>query len=77
MQISRDGEIGPADYDYGADKAYWIGDNLVLRYTDELILFDASSTKDLLDSEICAAFLREKYEKTNNMTNAWLMLAFE
>lgn len=61
LQISRDGEISQANYDYGADKAYWIGDHLLLRYADKLILFDASSTKELLDSEACAAFFREKF----------------
>lgn len=61
LQVSRDGEISQVNYDYGADKAYWIGDYLLLRYADTLILSDASSTKELLDSETCAAFFREKF----------------
>ncbi len=64
LQISRGGNLSQAQYDYGANQAYWIGDCLLLRYADTVIFFDESSTKDLLDSPACAAFMREKYGET-------------
>ena len=42
---------------YGAEKSYWLGDVLVLRYEDKVICFADTSPIDLLLNEKCAAFM--------------------
>lgn len=61
LQKQYNSECIEAIQDYGADKAYWIGDNLVLRYDNCVILFKEDTTRSVLDSEACAAFFREKF----------------
>ncbi len=59
MQKQYNSEYIEAIQEYGADKAYWIGDNLVLRYDNCVILFKEDTTRSVLDSEACAAFFRK------------------
>ena len=54
-----DDEITVPELDYGADEAYWLGDDLLLRYgKSHLILFRNDTTRELIDSEVCADFMR-------------------
>lgn len=59
LQKQYNSEYIEAIQEYGADKAYWIGDNLVLRYDNCVILFKEDTTRSVLDSEACAAFFRK------------------
>lgn len=58
-----------ASYDYGAE-ATWLGDNLMLRYEDCVLLFHDDSTKELLDSAGSAEFFRETFELGNFFENS-------
>ena len=52
-------EITVPELDYGADESYWLGDDLLLRYgKSHLILFYSDTTRELIDSEVCADFMR-------------------
>lgn len=52
-------EITVPELDYGADEAYWLEDNLLLRYgKSHLILFYSDTTRELIDSETCVGFMR-------------------
>ncbi len=54
-------EIVDAELDYGAQKAYWAGNSLLLRYEGKLICFYGETPVELLDSEACAAYMREHF----------------
>ena len=54
------GIIEETKLDYGAQESYWLGDALLLRYDGCILLFDKDSTKELLDNETCAEFMRTK-----------------
>lgn len=51
-------------YDYGSHKAYWLDNGeFLIRYDDNhILLFRANTTKELIDSNVCAEFIK------NNMT---------
>lgn len=53
------GEPVAATLDYGATDAYWLGDELLLRYGDDyLVVFYDDTTRELLESQACADFMR-------------------
>ena len=54
-------QLAEAQYDYGAEQAYWIGEQLLLRYEDVIVLFNAETTRELVDSSVCADFMRESF----------------
>lgn len=48
-----------ATLDYGAANAYWMEDELYLRYGDNcLMVFYRDTTRELLESQVCADFMR-------------------
>ena len=48
-----------ATLDYGAANAYWMEDELYLRYDDNcLMVFYRDTTRELLESQVCADFMR-------------------
>ena len=47
---------------YGAENAYWVGDNLLLRYDNCIVYFKDSSSRGLLDSETAAEFFQNEFE---------------
>lgn len=56
-------EITVPELDYGADEAYWLGDDLLLRYgKSHLILFYSDTTRELIDSEVCAGFMQNNMQ---------------
>lgn len=57
---TRYGDEGvAAKLDYGATEAYWLGDELYLRYGDNcLIRFNSVTTRELIESQVCADFMR-------------------
>ena len=50
------------DLNYGAEKAYWLGDVFVLRYEDKVICFADTSPVDMLRSEDCAIFMSNDFK---------------
>lgn len=54
-------EIIDAELDYGAQKAYWAGNSLLLRYEEKLICFYGETPVELLNSEACAAYMRKHF----------------
>ena len=56
---SYEGDIIPSEMDYGGKNSYWLGEQLVIRYDDKnLFVFHSDTTPNLLDTEICADFIR-------------------
>ena len=58
------GTRADAVYDYGAKEMYWLGNHLLLRYDDAVVLFyigDSPAEKALLDNERAALLLREAF----------------
>lgn len=49
------------DYDYGALHAYWIGEQLLLRYEDVIVFFHAETTREAIDNNSCADFMRDAF----------------
>ncbi len=47
--------------DYGAQRAYRLGDTLVIRYPNRLFRFHENTTRELVESEACAAFMKQEY----------------
>ena len=52
-------------FDYGAESAYWLGDVLILRYNEYLFCFNENTSRELLDSEKCASFMKMEYGNNN------------
>lgn len=53
------GEAVAVTLDYGAAEAYWLGDELFLRYDEGyLFQFYSDTTRELLESQTCADFMR-------------------
>lgn len=61
LQKKYKGEIEEANFDYGSKKAYWIKDNLILRYESQIVCFNGNSPKNIIDNEICASYMRENF----------------
>lgn len=61
---SYDGDIVTPELDYGGQSAYWLGEQLVIRCDDKnlLILHRDTTTPGLLETEICADFMRNELE---------------
>lgn len=49
------------DYDYGTLHAYWIGEQLLLRYADVIVFFHAETTREAIDNNSCADFMRDAF----------------
>lgn len=57
------GEAVAAELDYGAAEAFWLGDTLFLRYEEGyLFQFYGDSTRELLESQACADFMRTQMQ---------------
>ncbi len=54
-------DFGVEVLDYGAQKAYWAGNSLLLRYEEKLICFYGETPVELLNSEACAAYMRKHF----------------
>lgn len=61
LQRKYGGEIADTELDYGAQKAYWIGNSLLLRYDGKLICFYGETPVNVLKSENCAAYMRQHF----------------
>ena len=56
---SYDGDIVATELDYGRQNAYWLGEQLVIRFNDKnLLIFHSDTTEKLLKSKACADFIR-------------------
>ncbi len=58
-----DGTPVAAQLNYGADTAYWLDDELLLRYDEQhLLYFYDDTTRALIDNEETAAFIRDRMQ---------------
>lgn len=66
LKLQKAGAPEAITSDYGAQAAYRLNDRLVLRYNGYLFCFEPDTTQSVLESEACAAYMREfaEYEKT-------------
>lgn len=73
---SYEGEIVTPELDYGGQSAYWIGEQLVIRFDDKnlFVLHCDASTSGLFETETCAEFMRTELEMPKRL-NAFELLS--
>lgn len=55
-----DNDFIDAELDYGAKSAYWLGDSLILRYENQLLIIYSETSRDIIDNSSFANAMRDK-----------------